>query len=99
MLAIERLTPVKLEPVEFDSAASDYEIVQGAIAYVSEHFRDQPEVEAIARAVGIDTRTLTDLFRRWCGLSPKAFLQSVTLHYARPILRESPNILEASSAL
>jgi AraC family transcriptional regulator of adaptative response/methylated-DNA-[protein]-cysteine methyltransferase len=96
MLAIERLKPVKLAPVEFDSAASDYEIVQHAIAYVTEHFRDQPEVEAIARAVGIDGRTLTELFRRWCGLSPKAFLQSVTLDHARRVLRESPNILEAS---
>ena len=96
MLAVERLTPMKLAPVEFDSAASDYEIVQRAIAYVTEHFRDQPEVETIARAAGIDARTLTELFRRWCGLSPKAFLQSVTLDYARRVLRESPNILEAS---
>ncbi len=96
MLAVERLAPVKLAPVEFDSAASDYEIVQRAIAYVTEHFRDQPEVETIARAAGIDARTLTELFRRWCGLSPKAFLQSVTLDYARRVLRESPNILEAS---
>ncbi len=96
MLAVERLTPVKLAPVEFDGAASDYEIVQRAIAYVTEHFRDQPEVETVARAVGVDGRTLTELFRRWCGLSPKAFLQSVTLDYARRVLRESPNILEAS---
>ncbi len=96
MLAVERLTPVKLAPVEFDGAASDYEIVQRAIAYVTEHFRDQPDVETVARAVGVDGRTLTELFRRWCGLSPKAFLQSVTLDYARRVLRESPNILEAS---
>ena len=96
MLAVERLTPVKLAPVEFGGTASDYEIVQRAIAYVTEHFRDQPEVETVARAVGIDARTLTELFRRWCGLSPKAFLQSVTLDYARRVLRESPNILEAS---
>jgi hypothetical protein len=40
MLAIERLAPVKLAPVEFDGAASDYGIVQRAIAYVTEHFRD-----------------------------------------------------------
>ena len=48
MLAIERLKPVKLAPVAFDSTASDYEIVQHAIAYVTEHFRDQPEVEAVS---------------------------------------------------
>jgi AraC-like DNA-binding protein len=82
--------------VEFDGAASDYEIVQRAIAYVTEHFRDQPEVEAIAHAAGVDALTLTELFSRCCGLSPKSFLQSVTLDYARRVLRESPNILEAS---
>ena len=96
MLALERSSSMKLTPVEFDSGATDYEIVQGAIAYVTEHFRDQPEVDAIAQAVGTDARTLTELFRRWCGLSPKSFLQSVTLDYARRVLRESPNILEAS---
>jgi|SRR5579871_2888440 len=96
MLAVQNPMPTKLTPVEFDGAASDYEIVQRAIAYVTEHFREQPDVEAIAAAVGTDTRALTALFRRWCGLSPKSFLQSVTLDYARRVLRESPNILEAS---
>ena len=61
MLALERTSSMKLTPVEFDSGATDYEIVQRAIAYVTEHFRDQPEVDAIARAVGTDARTLTEL--------------------------------------
>jgi AraC family transcriptional regulator of adaptative response/methylated-DNA-[protein]-cysteine methyltransferase len=80
-------------------SATDYETVKSAIAYVTENYREQPEVEAIAHAVGTDTRTLTELFRRWCGLSPKAFLQSVTLDRARHILRESSNILDASYEL
>jgi AraC family transcriptional regulator of adaptative response/methylated-DNA-[protein]-cysteine methyltransferase len=96
MLASANFPPAKLAPAALEGAASDYEIVQRAIAYVTERFRDQPEVEAIAGAVGVDARTLTALFRRWCGLSPKSFLQSVTLDYARRVLRESPNVLEAS---
>lgn len=79
--------------------ATDYETVQRAIAYVTENYRAQPEVEAIAHAVGTDPRALNELFRRWCGLSPKAFLQSVTLDHARRILRDSPNILDASYEL
>lgn len=79
--------------------ATDYETVQRAIAYVTENYRAQPEVEAIAHAVGTDSRSLNELFRRWCGLSPKAFLQSVTLDHARRILRDSPNILDASYEL
>ena len=79
--------------------ASDYEIVKRAIAYTTENYRAQPEVDAIAHAAGTDPRRLNELFRRWCGLSPNVFLQSVTLDNARKILRESPNILDASYEL
>jgi AraC family transcriptional regulator of adaptative response/methylated-DNA-[protein]-cysteine methyltransferase len=79
--------------------ASDYEIVKRAIAYTTENYREQPEVGAIAHAAGTDPRRLNELFRRWCGLSPNVFLQSVTLDNARKILRESPNILDASYEL
>ncbi len=82
-----------------EAAAEDYETVRRAIAYVTEHFREQPEGEAIAGAVGSSPRALTDLFRRWCGLTPKEFLQAVTLDHARKLLRETPSVLEASYEL
>src|SRR3990170_6306872 len=81
------------------TAAADYETVRQAITYVSEHFRAQPEAEAIAHAVGSSPRALNDLFRRWCGLTPKEFLQAVTLDHARKVLRETPSLLEASFEL
>jgi AraC family transcriptional regulator of adaptative response/methylated-DNA-[protein]-cysteine methyltransferase len=87
-----------MPPID-DAALSDYEIVQRAIAYTTENYRAQPQVEAIAHAAGTDPRHLNDLFRRWCGLSPNVFLQSVTLDHARRILRDSPNILDASYEL
>lgn len=92
-------TAEKRMPIEPDDARSDYEIVKRAIAYTTENFRAQPEVEAIAHAAGTDPRRLNELFRRWCGLSPNVFLQSVTLDHARKILRDSPNILDASYEL
>jgi AraC family transcriptional regulator of adaptative response/methylated-DNA-[protein]-cysteine methyltransferase len=88
-----------LAPSPLDIAAADYETVRQAIAFISLHFRDQPEVEAIAAAAGTDARALTELFRRWCGLTPKAFLQAVTLDHAKGILRQTPNVLEASYEL
>jgi len=92
------LTAVK-KMFDHHDDASDYEIVKRAIAYTTESYREQPEVEAIAHAAGTDPRQLNELFRRWCGLSPNVFLQSVTLDNARKILRESPNILDASYEL
>jgi AraC family transcriptional regulator of adaptative response/methylated-DNA-[protein]-cysteine methyltransferase len=94
MLAAEKIVPEALE-----GAAADYETVRRAIAFVSEHYRHQPEVEEIARATGTNARDLTELFRRWCGLSPKTFLQAVTLDHAKRVLRETPNLLDATHEL
>lgn len=80
-------------------ARQDYDTVRRAIEYLTKKFRDQPDMEALAAAMKTDSRTLNDLFRRWCGLTPKAFLQAVTLDNAKKLLAESPNILEASYAL
>ncbi|ADH87656.1 transcriptional regulator, AraC family [Ancylobacter novellus DSM 506] len=80
-------------------AAHDYEIVRRAVEYVNLRFRDQPEVEEIARAAGVNPRALTDLFRRWCGLTPKDFLQAVTIDAARRVLTESDNVLDAAYEL
>lgn len=80
-------------------AAQDYEIVRRAVEYVNLRFRDQPEVEEIARAAGVNPRALTDLFRRWCGLTPKDFLQAVTIDAARRVLTESDNVLDAAYEL
>jgi AraC family transcriptional regulator of adaptative response/methylated-DNA-[protein]-cysteine methyltransferase len=77
----------------------DYETVRRAIEYLTRKFRDQPEVEAVAAATGTDARALTESFRRWFGLTPKAFLQAVTLDNAKKLLAQSPNILEASYEL
>jgi AraC family transcriptional regulator of adaptative response/methylated-DNA-[protein]-cysteine methyltransferase len=39
---------------------------------------------------------LHHLFRRWCGLSPKAFLQALTLDRARQLLRSPASVLDTS---
>jgi AraC-like DNA-binding protein len=76
--------------------AADYEIVRRAIAFVSEHWRTQPEIEAIAAASGVSAGDLHHLFRRWAGITPKAFLQALTLDHARALLRDSASVLDAS---
>jgi AraC family transcriptional regulator, regulatory protein of adaptative response / methylated-DNA-[protein]-cysteine methyltransferase len=77
-------------------AAADYDIVRRAIAYLSEHWRAQPEIDAIAAAAGVSATELHHLFRRWAGITPKAFLQAITLDHARRLLRDSASVLDAS---
>jgi AraC family transcriptional regulator, regulatory protein of adaptative response / methylated-DNA-[protein]-cysteine methyltransferase len=77
-------------------ATADYDIVRRAIAYLSEHWRAQPEIEAIAAAAGVSASELHHLFRRWAEITPKAFLQALTLDHARRLLRDSASVLDAS---
>jgi AraC family transcriptional regulator of adaptative response/methylated-DNA-[protein]-cysteine methyltransferase len=81
---------------ELSTAATDYDIVRRAIAHIRGHWRAQPEVEEIAEAAGVTVTELHHLFRRWAGLTPKAFLQALTLDHARRLLRESASVLDAS---
>ena len=50
----------------------------------------------IAEAAGVTPTELHHLFRRWAGLTPKAFLQALTLDSARKLLRDSASVLDAS---
>ena len=77
-------------------AAADYDIVRRAVAFLSEHWRTQPGIELIAEAAGVSAGDLHHLFRRWAGITPKAFLQALTLDHARRLLRGSASVLDAS---
>jgi AraC family transcriptional regulator, regulatory protein of adaptative response / methylated-DNA-[protein]-cysteine methyltransferase len=94
MLSPDRIPQKGTEPL--GQAASDYDIVRRAIAHIRENFRDQPDTESIADAAGVTPTELHHLFRRWAGLTPKAFLQAITLDRARSLLRESASVLDAS---
>ncbi|MGZ5802726.1 MAG: methylated-DNA--[protein]-cysteine S-methyltransferase [Xanthobacteraceae bacterium] len=74
----------------------DYDVVRSALKFITEQWRTQPEVEAIAHAAGVTPDELHHLFRRWAGLTPMAFLQALTIDHARALLRDSASVLDAS---
>jgi AraC family transcriptional regulator of adaptative response/methylated-DNA-[protein]-cysteine methyltransferase len=78
---------------------SDYEIVRRAIEKISLDYQDQPSLEVLAQEVGETPTGLQKLFTRWAGLSPKAFLQAVTLDHARKLLDSGLPLLETSLEL
>jgi AraC family transcriptional regulator of adaptative response/methylated-DNA-[protein]-cysteine methyltransferase len=78
------------------TAAADYDIVRRAIAHIRGNWRSQPEIETISDAAGVTPTELHHLFRRWCGLTPKAFLQALTLNSARDLLRSSASVLDTA---
>ncbi|MBE7732606.1 bifunctional helix-turn-helix domain-containing protein/methylated-DNA--[protein]-cysteine S-methyltransferase [Devosia faecipullorum] len=74
----------------------DYDIIRAAIRYLSETGPDEIDLGNFARGLGLTERQLTDLFRRWCGLSPKSFAQAVALDHAKSLLREQASVLDAT---
>jgi AraC family transcriptional regulator of adaptative response/methylated-DNA-[protein]-cysteine methyltransferase len=74
----------------------DYDRMERAIRFLDEHAREQPRLEEVARAVGLSPFHFQRLFSRWAGVSPKRFLQVLTLNRAKRALDESGNVLEAA---
>jgi AraC family transcriptional regulator of adaptative response/methylated-DNA-[protein]-cysteine methyltransferase len=68
---------------------SDYEKVATAITYIKENFRDQPSLETIAGQVHLSSFHFQKLFSDWAGVSPKKFLQYLTVEHAKSMLKEN----------
>lgn len=74
----------------------DYEIVRRAIEKISLDYRDQPSLDELAEEVGETPNGLQKLFTRWAGLTPKGFLQAVTLNHAKSLLDGGLPLLDAA---
>ena len=66
--------------------AGDYETVCRIIERLTLDYRAQPGLEELAHQLGQSPTELQKTFSRWAGLSPKAFLQAVTLDHAKRLL-------------
>jgi AraC family transcriptional regulator of adaptative response/methylated-DNA-[protein]-cysteine methyltransferase len=90
------LSPDRISSPAAGTSLQDYDTVRQALRFITEKWRDQPEIEAIAHACGVTPDELHHLFRRWAGLTPKAFLQAITIDHARSLLRDSASVLDAA---
>jgi AraC family transcriptional regulator, regulatory protein of adaptative response / methylated-DNA-[protein]-cysteine methyltransferase len=66
----------------------NYQRIAEAIGYISEHFKSQPELEAIAEKINLSPFHFQKLFTDWAGVSPKKFLQYITIEHAKKLLQE-----------
>lgn len=82
--------------ITMKEAARDYELVRQNLDYLREHWREQPSLEGLAGRNGMSAAHLQRLFMRWAGLSPKAFVQALTIDQARRLLRDSASVLDTA---
>lgn len=84
-------------PTDITPKGTDYDTVSRVIEMLTEDYRDQPSLESVAQRLKQSPTQLQKVFTRWAGLSPKAFLQAVTLDHAKRLLRqEDMPLLETS---
>ena len=66
--------------------SKDYQRIAQAILYLQQHVTVQPKLDAVASAIGLSAAHFQRLFKRWAGVSPKRYLQYLTVEYSKQIL-------------
>jgi AraC family transcriptional regulator of adaptative response/methylated-DNA-[protein]-cysteine methyltransferase len=74
----------------------DYDRVRRALEYMTKRWKRQPSLDDVAGHVGLSPSHFHHLFKRFAGITPKAFLQAITLDNAKALLKDSASLLDAS---
>jgi AraC family transcriptional regulator, regulatory protein of adaptative response / methylated-DNA-[protein]-cysteine methyltransferase len=82
-----------------DSPARDYTRIALAIGFLRENAAARPDLATVARHAGLSEHHFQRLFTRWAGVSPKRFLQWLTLEDARRRLAATRNTLDLAAEL
>ena len=73
-----------------------YERIARVVRYLDAHHADQPDLAALARHVGLSRHHFHRLFVSWARITPKDFLQCLTLAHAKKLLQGGKSVLHAA---
>jgi AraC family transcriptional regulator of adaptative response/methylated-DNA-[protein]-cysteine methyltransferase len=79
-----------------ESSLADYARIESAIRFIETRAKEQPGLEAIAAYLGLSPFHLQRLFSRWAGVSPKKFLEFITVAGAKKLLDQSASVLDTA---
>lgn len=71
----------------------NYNRIAEAINYIQQNFTEQPTLDKIAKKVHLSPYHFQRLFTEWAGVSPKKFLQYISLQHAKQILNNTQSTL------
>ncbi len=81
---------------KFFEQSEDYERIAQAIAYLENHFQEQPSLDEAAASVHLSKYHFQRLFKRWAGVTPAQFTHYLTVEYAKERLRASRSVFDTT---
>lgn len=70
------------------SQSKDYQRIEQAIHFIVKQFPNQPSLDDIARSVHLSPFHFQRMFQQWAGVSPKKFMQFISIEYAKTLLEQ-----------
>jgi len=67
--------------------ATNYNRIAAAISYIQANFKTQPQLEEVAQQAHMSPFHFQKMFTDWAGVSPKKFLQYITVAHAKKMLQ------------
>lgn len=74
----------------------DYERIQKTIEFIHQNFQQQPDLDEVARQVHVSSFHFQRMFKEWAGVSPKKFLQYISIQHAKQLLRQNSNLADTA---
>jgi AraC family transcriptional regulator of adaptative response/methylated-DNA-[protein]-cysteine methyltransferase len=74
----------------------NYDRIEKAISYLEQNFRSQPDLDEVAEKVNLSPFHFQRIFAEWAGISPKRFLQYLTVNFLKERLQHTKNLVEAA---
>jgi AraC family transcriptional regulator of adaptative response/methylated-DNA-[protein]-cysteine methyltransferase len=81
---------------EMSDQLVNYYRIEKAIGFLTANYRDQPDLDAIAAKVHMSPFHFQRIFTDWVGISPKKFIQYLTLDFLKQQIRATENMIEAA---
>ena len=78
------------------SLSNDYDRIAEAIGYLETNYQAQPSLDDLAAHLHLSPSHVQRLFRRWAGISPKRFVQYLTVEHAKQALADSRSVLDTT---
>ncbi len=76
----------------------NYNRIAEAIDFYRQNFREQPSLEEVAEHVHVSPFHFQRMFKDWAGVTPKQFLQYLTLEHAKQVLKKGSEVTLVDAA-